>query len=236
MQLDKDLQPPLSWRHGETYAESVGPRLGAFDRRVYAASVELFRHMPVETDGTQVRLATTVHNLVGRLVGRESGVQYNAASRDAVRESLQRLRGTSVRLVSVAVSVEVPRLLDWEETSQGLAIALPRPTHLLFGLKSWWGIPDQALSARVSGLKAWLVAFYSTHSEPYPIQVETLHRLSGFPGSLPRFRDKLGLALKGLSDEAVPVEIRVRAYAPESLGGAKTVTVVMAAWKQATKR
>ena len=44
-------------------------------------------------------------------------------------------------------------------------------------------------------LAKWLHAFYSSHREPYPIRVETLHRLSGTGGTLKDFKRKLKTAL-----------------------------------------
>jgi len=45
-----------------------------------------------------------------------------------------------------------------------------------------------------------LHGYYSSHAKPYPVKVETLHKLCGSEAELRRFRQTLGNALADVAD------------------------------------
>lgn len=51
-------------------------------------------------------------------------------------------------------------------------------------------------------LAQWLHGFYASHARPFPLKIETLHRLCGSDAELRRFRQTLGDALAALAKAA----------------------------------
>ncbi len=49
-------------------------------------------------------------------------------------------------------------------------------------------------------LAQWLHGFYASHAKPYPVRVETLHRLCGSDAELRRYRQTLGDALAAVAE------------------------------------
>ena len=72
----------------------------------------------------------------------------------------------------------------------------------LFGADGWSSIEFQARRAlKKQPFSQWLHGFYSSHARPFPIKVETLHRLCGSQNKqLAGFRRELAEALKRLAE------------------------------------
>ena len=72
----------------------------------------------------------------------------------------------------------------------------------LFGTDGWSSIEFKARRAlKKQPLSQWLHGFYSSHAKPFPMRVETLHRLCGSENKqLAGFRRELVDALKRLTD------------------------------------
>lgn len=209
---------PRGEHYARENAEAFGPFLGSFDRRVFAACLALFRDLPVTRDGEAVWVTVSLSDLL-RLIPstEERSVQDNAESRTAIRASLSRLNATSLKVSRNGVDVAITGLVRSAVTGTNIGISLAGELAGLFGPNTWLGIDRVVFSAQARDLKAWLVAFYSTHAEPKGLDIERLRRLCGFDGSLPRFRSKLAAALEGLKSEKLPDGIRVRSYSPDTL-------------------
>ena len=52
-------------------------------------------------------------------------------------------------------------------------------------------------------LAQWLHGFYASHAKPFPMKVETLHRLCGSGAELRRYRQTLGEALAAVAEASV---------------------------------
>ena len=72
----------------------------------------------------------------------------------------------------------------------------------LFGADGWSSIEFEARRAlKRQPLSQWLHGFYSSHARPFPMKVETLHRLCGSEAKLLKhFRAELREALDRLSE------------------------------------
>lgn len=57
---------------------------------------------------------------------------------------------------------------------------------------------EQRQALGKNNLAKWLQGHYATHAKPYPIKVETLHKLCGSQATLNKFREKLKAALDEL--------------------------------------
>lgn len=72
----------------------------------------------------------------------------------------------------------------------------------LFGHDGWSSIESEARRAlKKQPLSQWLHGFYSSHARPFPMKVETLHRLCGSENKqMAGFRRELTEALKRMAD------------------------------------
>jgi hypothetical protein len=131
-------------------------------------------------------------------IGRTAGkADYNALDRD-----LDHLRACAVT-VRIGSREFVGGLLQnaWRDKETGEYRVVIDPTIIkLFYSTEWTGIDfAQRLALRGKPLALWLHAFYSTHAKPYPIKVETLHRLCGSATKCLRaFKQNLKAALDEL--------------------------------------
>ncbi|HEX3000738.1 MAG TPA: plasmid replication initiator TrfA [Armatimonadota bacterium] len=86
-----------------------------------------------------------------------------------------------------------------KETGEYKVILDPQITRLFYSTE-WTGIEWEArLKLKGKPLALWLHGFYSTHAKPYPIKVETLHKLCGSTTKeVWKFKQNLKAALDAL--------------------------------------
>ncbi len=85
-----------------------------------------------------------------------------------------------------------------DQKTQRYVLQLNRQLINLYEQHTWidW---DERLVFRKSQLAQYLHGFYSSHTKPYPIKIETLHKLSGSRiKSLAKFKQNLKIALDEL--------------------------------------
>ena len=72
----------------------------------------------------------------------------------------------------------------------------------LYGLDGWSSVEfGQRMALRKQPLSQWLHGYYSSHAKPFPVKIETLHRLCGSQNStLKGFKQKLISALNKLEE------------------------------------
>jgi hypothetical protein len=101
------------------------------------------------------------------------------------------------------------------------------PIAELYGPDSWTAVPDAALNAG-KGLNSWLATYYSTHSSPYAVSIETLYAITRSVCLQSAFRTRLKEALNALSKPDIPKEIRISSYEMDKT----TVTVRLVRWEK----
>jgi hypothetical protein len=88
-----------------------------------------------------------------------------------------------------------------DEKTQEWVIELDPKLRPLFDADQFtqvgWAV-RHALSGKP--LAQWLHGFYASHAKPYPMKVETLHRLCGSGAKLRRYRQTLGDALAAVTE------------------------------------
>ncbi|MDQ3061080.1 MAG: plasmid replication initiator TrfA [Pseudomonadota bacterium] len=119
-----------------------------------------------------------------RLIGRggEGGVNIGKSDRDWLKNALARLSANTVEIkqgpYAYAGSLVDEYFRD-EDSGRYVLVLNPR-MKVMFGREGWTQI-DWSLREALRGhpLAQWLHGFYSTHACPFPLKVETLHKLCG---------------------------------------------------------
>lgn len=149
----------------------TGFQLDQADLDVWLQCLHLFR-----TCGLGTRIQFTARAFL-KAIGRGTGNSQHAWLKD----SFTRLFG-SVEIVHGAKSYSGPLLHHCardDETGHYVMEINPAITAL-FGADGWTGIELEARQAlKKQQLAQWLHAFYSSHARPFPMRVETLHKLCG---------------------------------------------------------
>ena len=121
------------------------------------------------------------------------------------------LHNRLTRLKATALEVDLPRfsymgsLIDEvfkEKASREYVIRLNPKLRMLFETEEFTQL-DWTVRQSLEGkpLAQWLHAFYASHAKPYPVRVETLHKLCGSETErMDHFREKLRKALDALTE------------------------------------
>ena len=91
-----------------------------------------------------------------------------------------------------------------DEDTQQWVIELDPRLRPLFAADQFTQI-EWAVRHELNGhpLAQWLHGFYASHAKPFPMKVETLHRLCGSGAELRRYRQTLGEALAAVAEASV---------------------------------
>lgn len=171
----------------------TGERLDQGDLDVWETVLHLTREQAL---GETCRV--TAYQLLKVLGKADTG-----GNREVLHNRLTRLKAT-------ALEVDLPRfsymgsLIDEvfkEKASREYVIRLNPKLRMLFEAEEFtqldWTV-RQALEGKP--LAQWLHAFYASHAKPYPVRVETLHRLCGSEDASPSSRrQKLRKALDAVT-------------------------------------
>ncbi|TXH60427.1 MAG: hypothetical protein E6Q84_04675 [Thiothrix sp.] len=155
-----------------------GPRLDQSDLDVWEGALHLARLIPL---GDKIEFTEKGFlRLIGR--GGVGGENIGKSDREWLRKSLTRLSANNVELTQGPYGYGGSLIDEYfrdESTGRYILILNPR-LKAMFGRDGWtqvdWSI-RQAL--RGHPLAQWLHGFYSTHAAPFPLKVETLHKLCG---------------------------------------------------------
>ncbi|WP_210804330.1 plasmid replication initiator TrfA [Ideonella aquatica] len=156
----------------------TGARLDQSDFDVFAGALHLAREQPL---GDHVRFTERGFlRLIGR--GGPDGHSIGKSDRDWLRKVLIRLKATAVEIRNgphVYVGSLIGDYFRDERTGHYVLIISPA-MKALFGSSSYtwldWRI-RQAL--RGHPLAQWVHGFYASHEQPFPIKLQTLHKLCG---------------------------------------------------------
>jgi hypothetical protein len=180
----------------------TGLQLRQDDEDVFLQITHICR---VQELGTEVRF--TAYSLLTEL-----GWTKNSGSYKRLVDCLDRLKASSL-----AVTIDLPdggrsnytgsliRSFRWRESSSGTpmrewTILLEKEIIALFPPS--YSRVDWKIRLTLGPLAKWLHSFFHTHATPFPLKVETLHRLTGSQISeLRKFRYKLKLALNELVEK-----------------------------------
>lgn len=225
-----------------------GERLGWFDRRVLAVCIDHYREGRPLSAGARDEndwIELSFFQFATRM-----GVQYSPSGHIATENSLRRLSSTSLSVKNSTHTHEIFQLLEvsfGEEGEPGLErrasdrlrFRILAPWANLYGRFGWTAVPHTAMNMG-RGLKTWITCFYASHSAPFPLDVSTLHRLSGSSLAAGAFLANVRTILEDLKtskDEAVAAESFHIAKTKKTRVGvtAYSVTVSLRRWGKKKK-
>lgn len=168
----------------------TGHRLGQVELDVYLSLLSAYGRSP---------LGSVCHTNLYRLL-RKLGRADSGAARRQLRRQLSRLSASAIDIRLEGLMRYEGSLVDeiyHDELNGGLCVTLNPRLHGLFGRSMWTALNlNTRLSLGDSSLAQWLHGFYSTHENPLPYRVETLHRLCGSENrSIRSFSQELSRAL-----------------------------------------
>ena len=190
----------------------------AFQQRVKKASVEgvTVIHTGPQLDQADLDVWEECLHLartgqLGTRIDFTAGGFLKAIERGTGKSQHEWLKSAFARLSSSVVEVADgkrayfgPRLIGGardDETGHYVIEMNPKIVSL-FGHDGWSSIESEARRAlKKQPLSQWLHGFYSSHARPFPMKVETLHRLCGSENKqMAGFRRELTEALKRMAD------------------------------------
>lgn len=192
-----------------------GYELCQFDRKVYSTCLDYYRDIPLSEDESPEYVKTSFYEFTTRL-----GQSYGLYTHRAIRASLLRLSLAQIRLRTDGWNLEIPKLLTVSfkdgdcsgryTGSDQLLFKVSVSVAGLFGPKSWTAVDKEVVG--YDGLLGWLANFYASHSKSKWLEVEWLHRMSGYESHLRNFKTSLVKALDKLRLAQTPDSCRVTEY------------------------
>lgn len=124
---------------------------------------------------------------------------YGKSGREWLKKVIARLTATAVEFKRSSQTYGGSLVDEFyrDETLGCYVLVLNPQIQKLFAKDDWSQIEwEQRQALRGQPLAQWLHGFYSSHADPYPLKVETLHRLAGSETKLLKnFRHELRQAL-----------------------------------------
>jgi len=157
----------------------TGPQLDQGDLDVWLALLFVARR-----DGLWSECHTTAYQLLKTL-----GITDTGKNRRQLGRRLSRLKATALGLQSSKYSYEGSLIneLARDEKTKKFVIRLNPSLSALFGYDQYTRI-NWRVRHRLAGkpLAQWLHGYYSSHANPFPVRVETLHGLCGSEAKVQR--------------------------------------------------
>lgn len=182
---------PIASYEGVTILQT-GPRLDQADLDVWEQCMHLAR-----TGGLGTRIQFAAHGFL-KTIGKDTGKSQHEWLRNAFR----RLAASVVEIKDGKRAYFGPMLHHGtrDDESGHYCIEINPAIVSLYGSDGWSAIEfEQRKALKRQPLAQWLHGFYTTHAAPYPIKVETIHRLSGSEAKqMKHFRAELREALEKL--------------------------------------
>lgn len=174
----------------------TGPRLDQADLDIWEQCMHLAR-----TGGLGTRIQFTAHGFL-KATGRATG-----------GKNVEWLKGAFARLASSVVEIKDGKRAYFgpmihhgtrDDETGHYGIEINPAIVTLYGSDGWSQIEwRQRQALKRQPLAQWLHGFYSTHAAPFPLKVETLHRLCGSDTKqLFHYREKLREALAHIEKAA----------------------------------
>jgi hypothetical protein len=169
----------------------TGQQLNQEDLTLWETLVHLAKHQPLGyvCDFTAYAILKSMNMPTG-------GEYY-----DRLHKGIIRLNACSVQISIEGRRTYFASLIDGgvkDEVTNHYTIQLNRQLIRLYEQNTWldW---DQQLLLKSKSLALFLHRYYSSHSDPYPVKLETLHKLSGSRNKQPAgFKVKVSSALDEL--------------------------------------
>ena len=156
----------------------TGPRLDQTDLDVWEGALHLARLIPL---GDRIEFTEKGFlKLIGR--GGVHGENIGKSDREWLKKTLARLKANAIEVKQGPYAYGgslVDEYFRDDATGRYVLILNPR-MKVMFGRDGWTQI-DWSIRQNLRGhpLAQWLHGFYSTHAQPYPLKIETLHKLCG---------------------------------------------------------
>ena len=172
----------------------TGPQLDQADLDVWEQALQLAR-----TGGLGCRIQFTASQFL-KSIGRDNGKSQH-----------EWLKGAFARLAASVVEIKDGHRAYFgailshggRDDQTGRYVIEMNPKLIeLYGLDGWSSVEfDQRMALKKRPLAQWLHGYYSSHAKPFPIKVETLHRLCGsHNASTKGFKQDLKSALEKLAE------------------------------------
>jgi hypothetical protein len=172
----------------------TGPQLDQADLDVWEQALQLAR-----TGGLGCRIQFTASQFL-KSIGRDNGKSQH-----------EWLKGAFARLAASVVEIKDGHRAYFgailshggRDDHTGRYVIEMNPKLIeLYGLDGWSSVEfDQRMALKKRPLAQWLHGYYSSHAKPYPIKVETLHRLCGSQNASTKgFKQDLKSALEKLAE------------------------------------
>ena len=158
----------------------TGIRLDQLDLTVWENLIQIARSSPL---GNRVMFSA---NDFLRNIGKSTGKMNH----EWFKECISRLKATAVEIKYNRKTYMGSLLADcfWDENSNQYIVILNPKLILLYDTNEWTKLESNIrIALKGKPLALWLYGYYSTHTEPYPIKVSTLYKLSGASHSELRF-------------------------------------------------
>jgi len=172
----------------------TGERLDQDDLNVWESVLHIAR---LQELGTQCRF--TAYSLLKLIDKKDTG-----SNRETLHKQLMRLKATAIEFrhgrYSYAGSL-IDEVYRDKKTQQYVLILNPK-LCALFGADNFTQI-EWAVRRDLDGqqLAQWLHGFYASHAQPFPVKIETLHRLCGSEsGEMWKFAQTLRHALHAVAE------------------------------------
>ena len=172
----------------------TGPQLDQADLDVWEQALQLAR-----TGGLGCRIQFTASHFL-KSIGRGTGKSQH-----------EWLKGVFARLAASVVEIKDGHRAYFgailhhggRDDQTGRYVVEMNPKIIeLYGLDGWSSVEfGQRMALKKRPLAQWLHGYYSSHAKPFPVKIETLHRLCGSQNaSLKGFKQDLKLALEKLQE------------------------------------
>jgi hypothetical protein len=172
----------------------TGPQLDQADLDVWEQALQLAR-----TGGLGCRIQFTASQFL-KCIGRGNGKSQH-----------EWLKGAFARLAASVVEIKDGHRAYFgailshggrDDQSGRYVIEMNPKLIELYGLDGWSSVEfGQRMALKKRPLAQWLHGYYSSHAKPFPVKVETLHRLCGSQNSsLKGFKQDLKSALEKLEE------------------------------------
>jgi hypothetical protein len=172
----------------------TGPQLDQADLDVWEQALQLAR-----TGGLGCRIQFTASQFL-KSIGRGNGKSQH-----------EWLKGAFARLAASVVEIKDGHRAYFgailshggRDDQTGRYVIEMNPKLIeLYGLDGWSSVEfDQRMALKKRPLAQWLHGYYSSHAKPFPVKVETLHRLCGSQNTaIKAFRQDLRSALEKLEE------------------------------------
>ncbi len=174
----------------------TGPRLSQGDLDVYESLLHILRDQPLG------KVCYTTSYALLKIMGKKD-TGGRGGNREVLHRSLMRLGATMVEIETRSYSYAGSLIDEVEQNkkTREYVITLNPKLKTLFAPDQYTQI-QWTIRRELEGhqLAQWLHGFYASHAQPYPVKVETLHKLCGSETErMDHYRENLRKALDAVA-------------------------------------